>query len=77
MEALYRDMVCLYFTLGSYFGVAQGRWKTPKPAMYGIEKSDQGIVVRKAANKGESLRRYWIGGHDQGEVGSSYHIPCA
>ncbi len=62
------------FHTGIVFWGAQGRWKAPKSAMYGIGKSDRGIVVRKAANKGESLRRYWIEGSDQGEVGSSCHI---
>ena len=41
-------------------GTAQGRRKTLKPAMYGIEHSDGDIVAMKAANKGrpaESLER--------------------
>ena len=41
-------------------GIAQGRRKTPKPAMHGMEQSDGDIVEKKAANKGrpaESLER--------------------
>ena len=63
-QALYRDMGGLYSTLESYFGVVQGRWKTPKPAMYGIEKSDRSIVVMKAANKGAILQSCWSEGPD-------------
>ena len=33
-------------------GTAQGRRKTSKPVMNGIEESDEGIVAMKAANKG-------------------------
>ena len=33
-------------------GTAQGRRKTLKPVMHGIEQSDEGIVAMKAANKG-------------------------
>ena len=39
------------FHPGVVYRVVQGRWKTPKPVMYEMEKSDRGIVVMKAANK--------------------------
>ena len=32
------------FCPGVVFRTARGRWKTPKPLMHGIEKSDRGIV---------------------------------
>ena len=38
--------------------------KTPKPVMNGIEKSDRGIVAKKATNKGANLRSRWSEGSD-------------
>ena len=52
------------FCPGVVFRTARGRWKTPKPLMHGIEKSDRGIVTKKAANKGEILRSCWSEGPD-------------
>ena len=52
------------FHPGVVYRVVQGRWKTPKPVMYEMEKSDRGIVVMKAANKGVILRSCWSEGPD-------------
>ena len=39
----------------------EGKVATPKPEMYGMKKSDVGIVATNAANKGEVRQANWQG----------------